>query len=275
MTTREHEGHLVGFPDYLVRVFGCKYSFDLHRYWFADPRFPSDPPLHESAGLNDSPRALATMVRTAAESPTSVGDSLRSLTPGPGRIAFPVRVGVTGHRSLAEVQLAHLTERLDTVLDRVRALFPSTPSTPIVLTVMSALAEGADRAVAEAVLAQPGGQLEAVLPLRMDAYLEDFATETSRAKFHHLVNQACHVVCAPEPQPDEVSQPEYRHRYYEWASHFVVEHSDVLLAVWDGKPSRRTGDGVGHPIRPRAVRARAVDPSRRRRHCRGPRRRIH
>lgn len=185
-------------------------------------------------------------VRVAAGSEVAAADQARH--PLPGRIPFSVRVGVTGHRNFGEDQLPALRARIDVALERIRSLFPATSDTPVILSAVSSLAEGADRMAAEAVLAQPGGQLEVVLPMHLDTYLEDFTTEKSRAEFHDMLARACRVVSAPEVRPEERSHPEHRGRQYEWASHFVVERSDVLVALWDGEPSRGRG-GTASAIR--------------------------
>ena len=80
------------------------------------------------------------------------------------RSAFRLRIGVTGHRTLHDEE--HLTTRLREALDRIRALLGPTRATHVVFTVVSPLAEGADRLVAREVLRTQDARLEAVLPIR-------------------------------------------------------------------------------------------------------------
>jgi len=188
-----------------------------------------------------------------------VGQSLRShdpsdrnvgtgVSPGSGTVPFALRVGITGHRHFPPERLDALHNQIGIALDRVRALFPPTPDTGVVLTAVSALAEGADRLVVDAVLATAGSRLEVVLPLREQAYLADFETQSSKERFLELCNKASLMVTAPEVRPEDEDDPEKRSRQYEWASRYVVERCDVLLALWDGKGPRGTG-GTAETLR--------------------------
>ena len=64
-----------------------------------------------------------------------------------------LRVGVTGHRHLAAP--TEVAREVDEALDLLEAEIH--PSAPVPLAAVSSLAEGADRIVAERVLARPGG----------------------------------------------------------------------------------------------------------------------
>src|ERR1035437_1837714 len=89
-------------------------------------------------------------------------------------IPYRIRIGVTGHRKLdnpAAVQ-ALVKKAIDTEIEK---LFPEKSkkkikrvreagTTAISFSVLSSLAEGADRLVARAVLDYPGARLDAVLP---------------------------------------------------------------------------------------------------------------
>jgi hypothetical protein len=84
---------------------------------------------------------------------------------GDGRIGVELRVGVTGHRWLDGSDLA-LVDVVRDALNRIQRACSSagTDVTRVGLTVVSSLAEGADRIVARAALAL-GARLEVVLPL--------------------------------------------------------------------------------------------------------------
>lgn len=144
---------------------------------------------------------------------------------------IPARVviGVTGHRELGDEAL--LAARVREVLERIRARVPvpGTSRTALTFTLLSPLAEGADRLVARGVLAFPGSHLVAVLPLAAADYLEDFGREESRVEFERLLGQAQEVrVLAPA-----ASRPEA----YTAAGRHVVDGCDVLLALWNGAPA--------------------------------------
>jgi hypothetical protein len=152
-----------------------------------------------------------------------------------GRIRFRVRMGVTGHRDLAypDAVRAVVRERLT----EIRSAFPSTAVTPVRFSLLSSLAEGGDRLVAVealATLADAGVGLHAVLPMAASEYAEDFATRDSREEFASLLGAA--ALTTELPAIDD------RDEAYERAGRYVVDNSDVLIAVWDGRaPSGRGG----------------------------------
>lgn len=116
-------------------------------------------------------------------------------------------------------------------LTTIRDRFPATATTPVIFEVLSSLAEGADRLVvqeATRVLANAGRlDVQAVLPLPTAEYTQDFRSERSIEEFERLVEKAS---LAP-PFPRAAS----REAAYERAGRYVVDHSDVLVALWDGR----------------------------------------
>ena len=135
-------------------------------------------------------------------------------------------VGVTGHRFLAE--LDRVTAGVDKALDRIEDAFGEHP-----MTVISALSEGADRLVAQRVLVRPDGKLIAVLPLPQSDYMSDFDSSESREEFLSLLARADRVITLP-PAPT-------REDAYAAAGHYVLDHCDLLLGVWDGEKAQGTG----------------------------------
>jgi len=108
-----------------------------------------------------------------------------------------VRLGVTGHRVLPDEKVIvpivrdFLLSQLPRLLDQNRGDWDGAPPPlPGRLTILSALAEGADRLVAREVLRFPGSSLEAVLPLRDEDYHRVFSTEESRGEFLELLARA-------------------------------------------------------------------------------------
>jgi hypothetical protein len=131
-----------------------------------------------------------------------------------------VRVGVTGHRSLDDIDA--VIDAVDGVLDRVA-------DGPI--EVRSSLAEGADRIVVERALRRPGSRLVAILPLDVEDYADDFGE--SVGEFDELLAGAAEV--------EVVAPATTREAAYEAAGRAVVDGSDVLVALWDGERSRGQG----------------------------------
>jgi hypothetical protein len=142
-------------------------------------------------------------------------------------------------------------------LDAILAQYEPDQANRIELVVVSALAEGADRLVACEVLRRSNSRLEAVLPLFKEDYCDDFRigadgqpkpveeADRSIAEFDALVALDPAPTCL-HPQPLAVTYPatrmsEKRKKAYMHAGRYVVNHSDALIAIWDGKKARGTG----------------------------------
>ncbi len=157
-----------------------------------------------------------------------------------------LRVGVTGHRTgdklPAEVEplvrrtvdslLLAMKTALDEAVADDRAAFAAREPE---LVVISSLAEGADRIVAEAGLAASAA-LDVVLPKPRAAYEGDFATEASKAEFRDLLGRARTVFELAQPQ-DALAEK----RGYETAGLIMLAQTDILLAIWD----RGEAAGIG------------------------------
>lgn len=153
--------------------------------------------------------------------------------------AVPLVVAVTGHRDLVPAEVPAIRERVRALLEGLRNAYPYRA-----IMVMSALAEGADRLVAEEALALDV-LLVAVLPMSKDLYLEDFATDDSRAEFERLCAAAAEtfelpLVSAGTARPGPESAV-VREAQYAQCGVFLCAHCHILLALWDGKPSAQVG----------------------------------
>lgn len=169
----------------------------------------------------------------------------------PPRPVLTFRVGVTGHRGLSlaqmarlEGQIAHLLRRIATEVGAIHAdhgdiYAAATPK----LSLLSQLAKGADQLVAGIGLGLGFG-LRTVLPLSPRAYRTDFEGADAIA-FDDLLRRSEHVW-----RPLTGRGP--RDRAYALAGEATVAQSDIVLAIWDGKPARGvggTGDVVEAAIR--------------------------
>ncbi|HLG96952.1 MAG TPA: hypothetical protein VKX49_11630 [Bryobacteraceae bacterium] len=153
------------------------------------------------------------------------------------RLQAPLVIGVTGHRDLRQHDLPHLEKLVRHVLGRLRERYPSTP-----LVVLSPLAEGADRLVARAGFAF-GARLVVPLPLPAALYEQDFEEPGSVDEFRALLAQAeCSFVLPPEPDLAAIRNPGLeRDRRYELAGSYVVQQSQIFIALWDGVESGKVG----------------------------------
>jgi len=139
-------------------------------------------------------------------------------------------IGITGHRSLPDIHL--VASRVDHVLAKIKCKFTG----PYQL--YSSLAEGADRLVARRALDLLEAELIVPLPLRREDLLAD-SSEDSRSEFFELLALAQQVIeLPPGSTPVEA---------YESAGRFILDHIDVLIALWDGKPPRGPG-GTGQMV---------------------------
>jgi hypothetical protein len=156
-----------------------------------------------------------------------------------GRIPFRLRIGVTGHRTLEnEEQLAELVrEQIDRALERLEA-----KKTDLALSVVSQLADGADRLVVREVMAAAEkrgdeARVECYLPMARDEYAQaqGFDPESKR-EFEDLLAKATVV-----REPAAGAGHSDRHEAYRSAGHLMVGRCDVLIALWDGLPSGGRG----------------------------------
>ncbi|MGO9776027.1 MAG: hypothetical protein ACLQGT_13130 [Terracidiphilus sp.] len=169
---------------------------------------------------------------------------------------YCLRIGVTGHRRLEDP--AAVEALVKRAIDaEAGKLFPAqlrkkiedgrqAGTAPVSYCVVTPLAEGADRVVARAVLESPHARLDAVIPLALQDYLEDFATGESRAEFTELLSRCAEPVflrtrLLRDERQDAVGQAELRRDAYAQAGRYVVDHCDLLIAVWDGEPTGGRG----------------------------------
>jgi len=125
---------------------------------------------------------------------------------------------------------------LDLALDRVQTSFPGRP-----LTLLTSLAEGADRIVAEAVLRTAGGTVVAVIPFPLDDYATDFGPEGSPSRVH------LDALLARSHQVVQLPSADTRNAGYDQGGRYVLEHCDLLLTIWDGQGAQGQG-GTGELV---------------------------
>jgi hypothetical protein len=150
----------------------------------------------------------------------------------------PLVVAVTGHRDLVPAEIAGLRDRVRGFLTGLRNDHPDLP-----LVLMSPLAEGADRLVAEEARAL-GIPLIVPLPFPVAIYERDFETPASLQAFREfcLDAEVIELPLLPGDTPESVAEPgPRRDLHYARLGIYLCAHCHVLLALWDGKPSARVG----------------------------------
>jgi hypothetical protein len=157
------------------------------------------------------------------------------------RVPVPLVIGVSGHRDLRPGDIDDLTKKVHQIFSDLRERYPATP-----FILLSALAEGADRLVARVAL-EPHNRTRLVVPLPMpqSLYEADFDSATSLEDFRGLLAQADYSfeIALPEGvSQDVVAQPgPTRDHQYELQAKYLARRSQILIALWDGVDSGKTG----------------------------------
>lgn len=156
---------------------------------------------------------------------------------------LPLVIGVTGHRDLVLTDSARIRELLNAFFACLHRQYPHTP-----LRLLSPLAEGADRLVAEVAL-QQGAELVVPLPMPEAEYRKDFPG--SLAEFEALKARAAIVYVLPQPTAETGTHAGFsgprRDECYEKMGLHVVKHAQLILALWDGVASADRG-GTAHVV---------------------------
>jgi len=161
---------------------------------------------------------------------------------------FRIRIGVTGHRAITDQE--SIARKVKEILrSKIYELLEneiSQEETPaLTLTIVTPLAEGADRLIAKEVLKFPESDIEVVLPFAKDDYMQDFETEQSRQEFEELYRKSQKPIVLKNNLSagalSTIERTEARNKAYEDVGRYVVTHCDVLIALWDGRPSRGRG----------------------------------
>ena len=129
-------------------------------------------------------------------------------------------LGVTGHQVIPSEKLASTVHAVRDVLHRA--------GSP--LTGVTSLAAGADQLVATE-LVQSGGRLHVIVPSLL--YERTFTSSEGLACFRLLLEAAIEVTTLDYAKPTEEA--------FMAAGRTIVDRSEMLLAIWDGKPARGLG----------------------------------
>ncbi len=143
-------------------------------------------------------------------------------------------IGITGHRHLKNQQTENFARRkIRELLIQYLALYPQ-------INALSALAEGADTIFAQEAL-NLGIPLTAVIPFTK--YEDDFSNPDALKQFRQLLSKCQNIV--------NLNHTDRSDDAYLEAGIWIVDHCDLLFAVWDGKPAAGkggTGDVVNYAI---------------------------
>ena len=145
----------------------------------------------------------------------------------------PLVVGITGHRDIPESAIPGLQAKIKSLLLNLKSKYRATP-----VILLSALAEGADQLAARVAVSEDVGiSLFVALPMPREIYEHDFEGH-ALASFRDLAAKANSLIelpLVPGNSRDSISRqgPE-RDLQYESVGKYIVEKSQVLIALWDG-----------------------------------------
>ena len=138
-----------------------------------------------------------------------------------------MKVGITGHQEREGIDWKWVRSLLNKILANKPALVG-----------YSSLAAGTDQIFAEALLSN-GGQLKAVLPIKeYEAFFEGAALQ----EYERLLTLSEKI---------ELKSLKGNEQAFLDAGKWIVEHSDEMIAVWDGEQAEGkggTGDIVAYAI---------------------------
>jgi hypothetical protein len=166
----------------------------------------------------------------------------------------PLVIGVTGHRDLRDEDVPKLEAEVARIIAGLRRDYlKDDGETPII--VLSALAEGADRLVARVALAQ-GARLIAPMPLPPAEYRRDFEPGLkpgNAAEFDELLAHAIAAPIIPFTRGNSLeavrTNSRKRAEQYRAVGLFITQHSNVLIAIWDGDESNMAIGGTAEVVK--------------------------
>ncbi len=151
-----------------------------------------------------------------------------------GRI--PIVIGTVGHRDL-DPEDKVIVKAVRKECKRLRRTYRATP-----FLVLSGLAEGADRLIASIAMEELGATLIAVLPFPAADFCADFKTEASRQELLSFIGRSAATFDVHLPSDEQWKQAgQMRDAQYARVGALIAEQSQILLALWDGRPARGIG----------------------------------
>ncbi|MCP5207258.1 MAG: hypothetical protein H7A01_08670 [Hahellaceae bacterium] len=142
---------------------------------------------------------------------------------------LPIHIGVSGHTDIPASDHKTVKEKL---LKKFQNLRKSHKHTKI--NVLCGLAGGADTLAAQAAL-KAGLSLIAVLPMPQEEYEQDFKHPADLNEFRRLLGESEKTVSLP--------MQETRDECYEQLGRYLVKHSQLVIALWDGISEQRDAQG--------------------------------
>jgi len=174
------------------------------------------------------------------------------MQPFPDRL--PLVIGVTGHRDLRDRDIPKLEQEVAAIIVALRRDYLGNDGeTPII--VVSSLAEGADRLVARVALAH-GARLVAPMPMPVEEYRRDFEPGLkpgNAAEFDELLGKALAAPVVPFTRGNSLEAVRVdkakRNEQYRAVGLFIVQHCNVLIALWNGDDENMSAGGTAEVVK--------------------------
>jgi len=154
-----------------------------------------------------------------------------------GNAPIPLVIGVTGHLAIHPAAQEDVRKQVIAIIKGLQKDYPHTP-----LLVLSPLAQGADQLAAEAALScfDRSDRLDRLwvpLPMPENTYLNYFERDDAKKRFTSIKTRAhiFNLPGAPE-NADYYKDQANRDKQYAAVGAFIARHSQILIALWDGKP---------------------------------------
>ena len=151
-------------------------------------------------------------------------------------VRVPIILGVTGHRDIPGEDTEMLKAAVRQFFVQIQHSYPKSP-----FKLISGLAEGADRLVAEVAL-DVGFDLLAALPMIQKDYEQDFESAQSLEHFRYLVSRAESCFAVPHEESIE-DATQSRDLKYLALGRYIAKNSQIVIALWDGVSEQVGADG--------------------------------
>jgi hypothetical protein len=132
-----------------------------------------------------------------------------------------MKIGISGHQNIPSEAAFFVKQGISNIVSRLN---------DDSLLGISSLAAGADQLFASIIL-EYDGRLHIIIP--SEGYVTTFSERDDLDRFWNLLGRADTVETLNYPEPSEDA--------FLAAGHRVVDNSDLLIAVWDGKPAKGKG----------------------------------
>jgi len=145
-------------------------------------------------------------------------------------------IGITGHRDLVPDEIPALKQKVREFFLQLKSDFPD-----LDLQLITPLAEGSDRLVAD-IADELGVNLIVPLPMPQADYERDFSSPAAVEIFRDSLKKSrvIHLRTLRQARSGELDAEDRSHQYAQMGI-FISNHSQVLLALWDGKQSNKIG----------------------------------